>query len=94
MSKLFSLKTSIALSLPLTVGLAVSTPVEANPPIFFAHPYHHFHGGWGWGGAGLALGLIGGAIAADIAARSCTRYRPIYDEDGNYLGRQAVNVCE
>ena len=91
-----SLKTSIALSLAaLTLGTALSsTPVAAKPmfPVF-PHPYHHFHHGWGWG-PGIAFGLAGAAVAADVAAASCTAYRPIYDQSGIYLGQQAVNVCQ
>jgi hypothetical protein len=54
---------------------------------------HRFHGGLGWG-PGLGIGLVGSAVAADVAATSCTGYRRIYDEYGNYLGQQAVNVCQ
>ena len=92
MSSFASLKTSIALSLALALGLAVSTPVEAKGPIFFAHPYHHFHGGWGWGPA-VGIGLLGAAVATDVAVSSCIGYRPIYDQYGNFVGRQAVNIC-
>jgi len=89
-------KTSIALSLAaLVAGTALSsTPAAAFPKIFPPHP-HHFHHGWGFGwGSGLAVGVIGAAVAADVAAQSCTGYRAIYDQYGNYVGQQAVNVCQ
>lgn len=84
-----SLKTTIAASLTaLTLALAVTaSPAEAKP---WPKPWHHH----GFGPAGLVLGLAGLAVAADVAAQSCTEYRPIYDSYGNYLGREPVNVCQ
>ncbi|HZZ62890.1 MAG TPA: hypothetical protein VFE63_17295 [Roseiarcus sp.] len=87
-------KTSIALSLAaLTLATALSsTPASAKFPKFpipKPFPFHHYHHGWGWG-PGLAVGLVGAAVAADV---SCTGYSAIYDQYGHYLGQQAVNVC-
>ncbi len=90
-----SLKKSIALSLAalmLGAGLAASaTPAAAKP--WWPHPFHHHF--WGPGlGLGIGLGVLGLAAAWQYGADSCVEYRPIYDRWGNYLGRQAVNVCE
>ena len=82
-------KKAIAVSLAaLTLGFAVagSAPASAHP---FPHPGGH--GGHGFFGPGLVIGLAAGAIAA--SAYDCIRYRPVYDAYGNYVGRQAVNIC-
>jgi len=56
-------------------------------------------GGWGWGAAGLGLGLAAGALAYPYYGYGygyddgCYRYRPIYDQWGNYIGQRPVNVC-
>ena len=69
-----------------------------------------YHGGWhggrGWGPA-VGLGIIGGLAAGAIVASQapyygapayyddgCIRYRPVYDQWGQYMGRRPVNVCE
>jgi hypothetical protein len=54
--------------------------------------WHHGYGGWGWGPA-IGLGLVAGAIAGGAYYDSCYRYQPMYDQFGNYVGRQLVNVC-
>ena len=53
--------------------------------------YHH-HYGWG---PYAAVGVLGLAAGAAIAANNddCTRYQPIYDRWGNYIGNRPVNVC-
>jgi hypothetical protein len=59
-----------------------------------------------WVGPGIAAGVIGGAMIGAAAANAnrgpayyddgpdCwTERRPIYDEDGNFVGRRRVRVC-
>jgi len=29
-----------------------------------------------------------------VEEASCVRYRPVYDDYGDYIGRRAVNVCD
>jgi len=88
-----SFKKSVTLSLAaltLAIGVAATaTPASAHRGPGFPRWGHH-----GWG-PGLAIGLIGaaGVAAAADAASSCVGYHNIYDQYGNYLGRQAVNVC-
>ena len=84
-----SLKTSVAILLTAaTLAVAAASPAQAWTR------WHHGYGhGWGWGGPALAFGIIGAAVAADVAASGCTEYRPVYDQWGRYLGRRAVNVC-
>jgi hypothetical protein len=56
--------------------------------------YGGWHGGYGWGwGPALGLGLVAGAIAGGAYYDSCYHYQPIYDQWGNYVGRQLVNAC-
>lgn len=83
-----TLRTVLAAALMLGAGLAASAPASAMPP----HWHHGPHWGWGWGGAGIGLGLGLGALA--IEEGSCIRFRPVYDDFGNFMGRRAVNVCE
>ena len=73
-------------ALALSASLFASAPASAN----------QWHGGYnhGYWGPGIALGVIGltaGAIAA--SQYDCTRYQPVYDRFGNYVGQQPVNVC-
>jgi len=88
-----SLKKSIAVSLAALM-LASSLAVSATP----AAAKTWWPGkGFGMGlGVGLGLGALGGIAASQPAYGydSCVRYRPTYDQWGNYLGRQAVNVCQ
>jgi hypothetical protein len=85
-------KKTIAASLAgLTLSLSL---MSVNPTYahYLSHPgYRDYHGGWG---PGLAIGIFGLAAGAVIASQvDCVRYRPIFDADGNYVGRQAVNIC-
>jgi hypothetical protein len=87
-------KKTLAVSLAaLTLGLAVvsaATPASAH---YWPHGgYHHGHGYWG---PGVALGVFGLAAGAVAASQydDCVRYRPVYDSYGNYVGREAVNIC-
>ncbi len=52
----------------------------------------HHHYGWG---PYAAAGVIGLAAGAAIASNNydCTRYQPVYDRWGNYIGNRPVNVC-
>jgi hypothetical protein len=78
-----SLVKSVAVSIAaLTFGMALSASPAAAKPKF------------GFWGPGLAFGIIGAAVAADIAYSHCIEHRPIFDRWGNYIGRQTVNVCE
>jgi hypothetical protein len=83
-----SLKKTIAAALAaLTLGLSVASPTPASA---------HWHGGYrhgGWG-PGIAFGVLGLAAGAIVASQyECTRYRPVYDAYGRYIGQQPVNVC-
>jgi hypothetical protein len=40
-----------------------------------------------------AIGLIGALVGAEIMSHECTRYQSVYDAYGNYVGRQAINIC-
>ena len=89
-----TLKKSIVVSLAaltLVAGLSASvTPAAAWP--------HHGFGGFGLGlGVGLGLGALGGIAASQpgyaYGYDSCIRYRPTYDQWGNYIGRQPIAVC-
>ena len=84
-----SLKKTVAgtvAALTLAFAVFAAAPASAGP-----WPHHHY---WGWGpyAAVGALGLVAGAA---VAANSydCTRYQPIYDRWGNYIGERPVNVC-
>ena len=87
-----ALETTVALSLAaLTLSLSLTaTPAAAKP--MMPHGGHGRHGGFF--GPALAFGLIGAIVATGVAAESCTEYRPMYDQFGNYIGRRAINVCE
>jgi len=63
-----------------------------------ADPWHrHWGGGYGYGagalGAGLAIGLLGAAIATDVAVHSCYVNQPVYDRYGRVIGYRTVNTC-
>jgi hypothetical protein len=77
----------------LIAGLAV--PASAQ----------HYRGG-GDVGAGIAAGILGGAMLGAAAANAgpgpgyvedapdCwMERRPVYDDDGNFVGRRRVRVC-
>jgi hypothetical protein len=86
-----SLKKTVAgATAALTLAFAVfaAAPASAGPGWW---GYHH-HYGWG---PYAAAGVIGLAAGAAIAANTydCTRYQPIYDRWGNYIGSRPVNVC-
>ena len=77
----------VAIAGSAAVLIAAAEPATAHP----VWP-HHLHGFWA--GPGLVFGLAGAAIAAGVAAgASCVRYEPVYDANGVYLGRRAVNMC-
>jgi hypothetical protein len=101
-----SLKTSIAASVAaLTVGLALSaSPADAHGIRMgglggFHGGFSGFHGGfhrvgfhrggWGWHRYGW-----GPAVGVGFVGTSCIVYQPIYDDAGNYLGSNPVNVCQ
>ena len=82
-------KTAAGTMAALTLAFAVfaAAPASAGP-------------GWGWGhhygwGPFAAAGVIGLAAGAAIAANNydCTRYQPVYDRWGNYIGNRLVNGC-
>jgi hypothetical protein len=85
-----SLKKTVAGSLAALV-LALGVTAAATP----ASAWGYRHGGY-WG-PGIGLGVAGLAVGAIIASQTpyygCTRWRPIYDAYGNYIGRRPVNVC-
>ena len=48
------------------------------------------HPSWRQGFAELlGIGVVDSGYAYDF----CIRYRSIFDDDGNFIGRRAVNVC-
>ena len=86
-----SLKKTVAGSLAaLTLAFAVfaAAPASAGPG------WWGYHNHYGWGPY-AAAGVIGLAAGAAIAANNydCTRYQPVYDRWGNYIGNRPVNVC-
>jgi hypothetical protein len=83
-----NLKKTVAAALAaLTLSLSVASPTPASA---------HWHGGYhrgGWG-PGIALGVLGLAAGAIAASQyECTRYRPVYDPSGRYMGQEPVNIC-
>jgi len=88
MCALFKKNVAASLAVAAISGLlTASSPASA----------HQWHGGFQHGlwGPGLALGVVG--LAAGAIAPSeydCTRYQPVYDRFGNYVGQQPVNVCQ
>jgi hypothetical protein len=51
--------------------------------------------GHGFGGFGIGL-AAGAALAASTYAAygaDCTALQPVYDQYGNYIGSQPVNIC-
>jgi hypothetical protein len=91
-----AVKKTLAASLAaVTLGLAVvgsATPASAHYWPHGGYGYHHGHGFWG---PGVALGVFGLAAGAVAVSQydDCVRYRPAYDSYGNYVGREAVNIC-
>ena len=95
-----------ALTLGLGV-VATTTPADAYYR-HGGYGGHYWHGG-GWGpgiGLGIVGGLAAGALVGcgvygcggygpgyGYYGDGCVRYRPMYDQWGNYLGRRPVNVC-
>lgn len=85
-------KTTIAAGAALAVGLSLATPASAQ----------WRGGGWGYGPA-VGLGVLGGVALGAAAAnaangpyydRECwLERRPVYDEDGNFIGRRRMRVC-
>lgn len=94
----------------LTVGLALSaSPADAHGLRMggFHGGFGGFHGGfhgvggfrgvgfhragWGWHRYGWGPRVGVGLIAAGA---TCIVYQPIYDDAGNYLGSNPVNVCQ
>jgi hypothetical protein len=78
-------------TLQVTILAALAALTLAAAP---ANAGPHWHGHGYRGGPGLAFGIVGGVIAAGIAADAyCVRYVPVYDRFGNIVGRRPVNVC-
>jgi hypothetical protein len=81
-------------ALVLALGVAAASPASADP-----YWSHHHRGYWG---PAVGLGIVGLAAGAIIASQGpyydggddCTRWRPVYDAWGRYLGRRPVNVCD
>lgn len=90
-----TIRTRIAVAALAATTLSLATLAPLTPA--GAAPFHHRHG-HGWGApvaAGLALGLVGAAIASSRAAAYdegvVCRREGRYDDFGNYLG--SVRVC-
>jgi hypothetical protein len=78
-------------TLPVTILSALAALALAAAP---ANAGPHWHGHGYWGGPGLAFGIVGGLLAAGVAADEyCVRYVPVYDHWGNIVGRRPVNEC-
>jgi len=82
-----SLKKTVAGAMAALVLALAAAPASA-------HPVWHHHHGYGWG-PWAAAGVLGLAAGAAIASQNydCTRYQPVYDRWGNYIGDRPVNVC-
>ena len=105
-----SLKTSLTASLAaLTVGLALSaSPADAHGIRMGGFGGFHggFHGGFGgFHGAFRGVGFHRGgwgwhrygwgpAVGVGFVGTTCIVYQPIYDDAGDYLGSNPVNVCQ
>ena len=97
------LRKALAAAVVFGLGIAAVAPASAGPiwhpfpkpmPNPMPHPFPHPHGpDWGVAGIGFGIGLGLGVMEAGIEEESCIRYRPVYDDYGNYRGRRAVNVC-
>ncbi|MCW2274656.1 hypothetical protein GJ654_11470 [Rhodoblastus acidophilus] len=85
-------KTALAALAAATLATSLTAPAFANDGAAV--------------GAGIAAGILGGAMlgaAAASAAPPAPAYyegpecwmerRPMYDEDGNFIGRRRVRVC-
>ena len=46
------------------------------------------------GGAGGVTDGVGDGFGVIAAGTACISYQPIYDDAGNYLGSNPVNVCQ
>ena len=59
------------------------------------HKGHWHNGYWhkGWWGPAFVTGAAAGAFATCPSYDGCWVYQPTYDDYGNYLGNQCVNVC-
>ena len=59
------------------------------------HKGHWYNGYWhkGWWGPAFVTGAAVGAFATCPSYDRCWVYQPTYDDYGNYLGNQCVNVC-
>ena len=93
------MKASRKITAALLATLTFASAIPTSPASACGwHTYSGgYHGGWGhhygWG-PGLAFGLAAGALAAGaVYSATCIGYRDLYDRWGNYVGRQAVNVC-
>jgi hypothetical protein len=82
----------VATAMALGLGLAAA-PASAH---FMGGGGGHFGGGhfghwshWGHGG-GFGYGVV------DVGGYDdgCIRWRPTYDNAGNYMGREPVSVCD
>jgi hypothetical protein len=74
-------------ALTLIMGLSAG-PAAAKP---WPKPFGGF-GGIGLVGA-IGLGLVG-AVVAHEREHECVRYRPVFDDYGNFIGRRPVNICD
>lgn len=80
------IRTSIVAALAALTIFVSAYNADANP--------WHRNGGWGPGlGAGLAIGLLGAAIAANVASQQCYVDQPVYDRWGRMVGYRTVNTC-
>ena len=88
-----------ALSLTVTVFATAQPAAAEQGRAWHGGGWHgHRHGGAGWWGPAVVGGLAAGALlAAPYYSQdyrgSCYAYSPMYDEYGNYIGQQTVNVC-
>jgi hypothetical protein len=67
------------LGLGIVGGLAAGAIIASQAPYYGGY-YGGYPYGYGYGGYPYGYG-------------GCVRYRPIYDQWGNYLGQRAVNAC-
>jgi hypothetical protein len=87
----------------LVSALVLAAPASFAADLSMRSPsawrHHNRHPGWGDERVGVAYGLVPGLGQLGAAGYGyygparCWTYEPAYDADGNYFGRQPVDIC-